>query len=581
MDTISFLEKLSLKDGADKDQFFRRLNATLDQLPRALVERKVMPLIASGLEFGFAPGAALSSLLHAARGLTPAQLSSRVVPCVIRLYASTDRATRVALLQHLDAYVEHVSNAQMETMYEHMAGGFNDGTAYLRELTLKSLLQVVPKLSQRTLTSNLLKHLAKLQVDEEPAIRANTTICLGNISRFLGAAACKRVLLNAFTRALRDPFPPARCAGLLALQATLEHYDASEGALRVLPAIAPLTVDQDKSVRDAAFDAMDAFVDLLRKHHAARAGDPPGADGAAAATRPLVSPGDASAAAGGASSSLLGWAVGSMGALAAAVGAPPSMTPEKAMPSPARRSAGSPAVAAAAPYARSVDGRTDQPAVKKAAASPPSASLKDADGDGWGGMNDEEFCTDAVRRLQRFARSPAFCLVPGMTLALLIPLSLQEEAAARARLAGKLTTSSVATAASSRARDSVPRVASADKWDGDDDADAPMEVRLRLHRWPTVAQGGLLTHAPRADVQAFAAPPRHVAPPARPRPSAQKADASQSATAKLSAGGGRAAPARPVAAPLGGVKPMKLGGTKLGASKLKGADLDLEALLAD
>ena len=52
------------------------------------------------------------------------------------------------------------------------------------------------------------------QVDEEPPIRANTTILLGNLAEHLSEATQKRVLLNAFTRALKDLFPPARVAGL-------------------------------------------------------------------------------------------------------------------------------------------------------------------------------------------------------------------------------------------------------------------------------------------------------------------------------------------------------------------------------
>lgn len=52
------------------------------------------------------------------------------------------------------------------------------------------------------------------QVDEEPPIRANTTILLGNLAPHLSEATQKRVLLNAFTRALKDTFPPARIAGL-------------------------------------------------------------------------------------------------------------------------------------------------------------------------------------------------------------------------------------------------------------------------------------------------------------------------------------------------------------------------------
>jgi SCY1-like protein 1 len=78
------------------------------------------------------------------------------------------------------------------------------------------MLVIAPKLSQRTLTGSLLKHLSKLQVDEEPAIRTNTTILLGNIASHLNEATRKRVLINAFTvRALRDGFAPARGAGTI------------------------------------------------------------------------------------------------------------------------------------------------------------------------------------------------------------------------------------------------------------------------------------------------------------------------------------------------------------------------------
>ena len=59
-----------------------------------------------------------------------------------------------------------------------------------------------------------------LQVDEEPPIRANTTILLGNLADHLSEATQKRVLLNAFTRALKDLFPPARVAGLRVMDVT-------------------------------------------------------------------------------------------------------------------------------------------------------------------------------------------------------------------------------------------------------------------------------------------------------------------------------------------------------------------------
>lgn len=53
-----------------------------------------------------------------------------------------------------------------------------------------------------------------------------------------------QVLLNAFGRALKDGFPPARVAALRAITATLKHYSPEEVACRAMPAVAPLAVDQ-------------------------------------------------------------------------------------------------------------------------------------------------------------------------------------------------------------------------------------------------------------------------------------------------------------------------------------------------
>lgn len=88
-----------------------------------------------------------------------------------------------------------------------------------------------------------------VQVDEEPSIRANTTVLLGNIAPSLGVAACRRILLNAFTRALKDIYPPSRSAALKALMATSAYHSAQDVAGRVVPSIAPLVLDTSPDVR--------------------------------------------------------------------------------------------------------------------------------------------------------------------------------------------------------------------------------------------------------------------------------------------------------------------------------------------
>ncbi|GLT74526.1 hypothetical protein SLA2020_463160 [Shorea laevis] len=302
VDTIHFMEILNLKDSSEKDSFFRKLPNLTEQLPRQIVLKKLLPLLASALEFGSAGALALTALLKMGSWLSTEEFNLKVLPTIVKLFSSNDRAIRIGLLQHIDQYGESLS-AQVvdEQVYPHVANGFSDTYANLRELTLKSMLVLAPKLSQRTISGSLLKYLSKLQVDEEPAIRTNTTILLGNIASCLNEGTRKRVLINAFTvRALRDTFSPARGAGIMALCATSSYYDITEVATRILPNVVILTIDPDSDVRSKAFQAVDQFLQIVRQYNEkTNLGDT--ATGASSVGISSI-PGNAS---------LLGWAVSS------------------------------------------------------------------------------------------------------------------------------------------------------------------------------------------------------------------------------------------------------------------------------
>ncbi|CAL5195541.1 unnamed protein product [Lathyrus oleraceus] len=302
VDTIHFMEILSLKDSVEKDTFFRKLPNLAEQLPRQIVLKKLLPLLASALEFGSAAAPALTALLKMGSWLSAEEFRVKILPTIIKLFASNDRAVRVSLLQHIEQFGESLSaQAVDEQVYPHVATGFSDTSAFLRELTLKSMLVLAPKLSQRTLSGSLLKHLSKLQVDEEAAIRTNTTILLGNIASYLNEGTRKRVLINAFTvRALRDTFPPARGAGIMALCATSSNYDITEIATRILPNVIVLTIDPDSDVRSKAFQAIDQFL-LMAKQHYEKTNIAEATGGAGTGSSSI--PGNAS---------LLGWAMSSL-----------------------------------------------------------------------------------------------------------------------------------------------------------------------------------------------------------------------------------------------------------------------------
>uniref|UniRef100_A0A915NX37 Uncharacterized protein n=1 Tax=Meloidogyne floridensis TaxID=298350 RepID=A0A915NX37_9BILA len=90
-------------------------------------------------------------------------------------------------------------------------------------------------------------------------------LCLGKIGCFIDASHRQRILISAFTRALKDPFPPARLSGVIALSATQQYFSLNEVAQKVLPNLSPLAVDPEKQVRDQTFKALSGFLEKLQK----------------------------------------------------------------------------------------------------------------------------------------------------------------------------------------------------------------------------------------------------------------------------------------------------------------------------
>ena len=116
------------------------------------------------------------------------QYDTRVTPVIVRLFANPDRAIRVCLLDNLPQMIDHLSQKIVnDKIFPQMVTGFSDIAPVVREQTVKAILTIITKLSDRTINGELLKHLAKTANDEQPGIRTNTTICLGKIARHLGA----------------------------------------------------------------------------------------------------------------------------------------------------------------------------------------------------------------------------------------------------------------------------------------------------------------------------------------------------------------------------------------------------------
>ncbi|XP_068156851.1 N-terminal kinase-like protein [Drosophila tropicalis] len=267
VDTLLFLEEIQIKDKAEKNRFFSGLTTHLDYFPDNVCKHKILPQLITAYEYGDAGSAVLAPMFKLGKLLDEVEYQKRIVPCVVKLFGSTDRVTRSRLLQQLDLFIAHLQPQVVnDQIFPQVAHGFLDTNATIREQTVKSIIHLAPKLNYNNLNVEVLRHFARLQArDDQGGIRTNTTVCLGKIAPHLHPQVRQRVLVSAFIRAMRDPFPPARVAGVLALAATQQYFLLSEVANRVLPSLCSLTVDPEKTVRDPAFKTVRGFLGKLEK----------------------------------------------------------------------------------------------------------------------------------------------------------------------------------------------------------------------------------------------------------------------------------------------------------------------------
>uniref|UniRef100_A0A672J6L6 N-terminal kinase-like protein n=1 Tax=Salarias fasciatus TaxID=181472 RepID=A0A672J6L6_SALFA len=260
-----FLEEIQIKEPAEKQQFFQDLSENLDSFPEDFCKHKVLPQLLTAFEFGNAGAVVLTPLFKVGKFLSAEEYQLKIIPVIVKMFSSTDRAMRIRLLQQMEQFIQYLNEAAVNSqIFPHVVHGFTDTNPAIREQTVKSMLLLAPKLNETNLNQELMRHFARLQArDEQGPIRCNTTVCLGKIASYLNAGTRQRVLISAFSRATKDPFPASRSAGVLGFAATHNYYSLTEIAARILPTLCAVTVDPDKSVRDQAFKAIKSFLSKL------------------------------------------------------------------------------------------------------------------------------------------------------------------------------------------------------------------------------------------------------------------------------------------------------------------------------
>ncbi|TFK53983.1 ARM repeat-containing protein [Heliocybe sulcata] len=320
------LDNFNIASDAEKGTFLRTLKESASSFPPEFASHRVLPSLISALEFGGASAASILPLvLQMGKNVAPADYSTQVLAPLTKLFASSDRGTRMALIDHMEEYSDKLDKKTVtDKIWPHLQTGFTDTVAVIREATVRSIILLAPNFSDRILNNDLLRHLAKMQSDPEASIRTNTCILLGRLGPTLGYNTKRKVLVPAFSRALKDPFVHARVAGLMAFMATIDCFEPDELASKVVPSISPSLVDKEKLVRDQAFKAIELFMKRLETHAATMAetviaenGELPGVPGTPNGAGPWAPPAAAQGnlvnSAAGAAGALAGWAISSLG----------------------------------------------------------------------------------------------------------------------------------------------------------------------------------------------------------------------------------------------------------------------------
>ncbi|WWD19545.1 hypothetical protein CI109_104006 [Kwoniella shandongensis] len=322
---VDGLDNFELKSDGDKLGLLRIIKdaATAGTLPPPFTTHRILPSLLHSLSLPTAPSSAMLPLvLELGKLVPPSDYPKVVLEPVVKLYSSPDRGTRMALLDGLGEYADKMDAKMVqEKVWPNLITGFADTVPVIREATVKAVFPLASKLSDRILNNDLLRLLAKMQMDTEPSIRTNTCILLGRLAPILGPNTKKKVLVPAFARSLKDPFVHARVAGLMALMATVECFDREDLAGKVVPNMAFTLVDKEKLVRDQAFKAMNMFMGKITEMVQSMPDTVLNEDRSSASFGPVTTTATANGSgqaglvnsATGAAGALAGWAIASLG----------------------------------------------------------------------------------------------------------------------------------------------------------------------------------------------------------------------------------------------------------------------------
>ena len=222
------------------------------------------------------------TLLTADRHCLDIPVSNVVSELIFKLFKVSDRQIRFTLLLFLPKIFDpevgpkgiFPNNSFRDRIFPFFLQGFIDTDRSIRMMTLKSIPKVVDHLSDRQLNNEVLRSIAKTQVDGDKDIRTETILVVIKIAGKLDKLNNRdNVLATIFTKSLKDPNIKTKLGALYGLKECLDLFSPEVIANKIMSVIAPGLLDKDKVIRVKAKELFDIYVKRLETEAAKKYGD--------------------------------------------------------------------------------------------------------------------------------------------------------------------------------------------------------------------------------------------------------------------------------------------------------------------
>lgn len=122
----------------------------MDSLPKNNCKNKILPLLLNAIKFGPNTSHAVIPIFKIGSMMTEQEYKDKFVPVVLDMFESNDETVRVHLLKNVTSLIPLLGVDVVEKrVYPHVSKGFASANPAVRESTVKSMIDIVPKVLLR------------------------------------------------------------------------------------------------------------------------------------------------------------------------------------------------------------------------------------------------------------------------------------------------------------------------------------------------------------------------------------------------------------------------------------------------